>query len=898
VKNSQESKPSPLPLSSLAESYSARTAELRNRFEAAGDALGCIRGRSALVDSIISCLYAAFLNPDPDAPLDFCLIASGGYGRQELYPFSDIDLVFVSTDRHILASLQESIAAFVRTLWDLKMRVGHNVRTVAECGQLYSDNLEFNVSLLDFRYLAGDAKVFETLRSRTIPHLVARDQQDLVRNLIDATLRRHAKHGKTIFQLEPNIKEAPGGLRDYQVARWLSLIHQIADSGRWPGTGEPGFPKAQESLGNSWRFLSAVRCFLHYQRGRDDNLLTYELQEQAAALGLDTRLKQPSEPARWMRSYFLHTRSIHRWALRLIGDALYPRSSLYGLFQDWRSRFSNTEFSVIRGRVFPRLPPPGPNALTSVLSLFEMVARHRLEISGEAEAWVEEFLGKVRLKAGASPEALMALLCPGMWVAFRRILVLPNAAGALREMHSVGLLTALFPEFSAIDALVIRDFYHRYTVDEHSFMTIQNLGDLQAGGHNIADGDSDDASGAWSKKFGELYSELERPDLLALALLFHDVGKGMPAPDHVQGSLRAAQEVCARLGLDTPDAEAVLFLIARHLEMSATITRRDIFDPETVRSFAAKVGAPERLKMLCLFTYADIAAVNPEALTPWKAEMLWRLYAMTFNHLSRSLDEDRVSRSGPEMVELSRILPLVKRGTALDELNSFLDGFPRRYLETHSPEEIAGHFALAQRISHAPVQVSVRRLASYGELTVIAEDRPYLFACITGTLAGWGMNILKADAFGNRAGTVLDVVRFHDLHRTLDLNPSELPRLQQNLADVLMGNVPLEQVMAGRVRPHKRAEMKVRVPTQVLFDDAASRRCTLMELIAQDRPGLLYEVSSTLARCGCNIEVALIDTEAQKAIDVFYLTAGGHKLGGDEQEAIRLALLERLPGTA
>jgi [protein-PII] uridylyltransferase len=896
VEESLQPRPLLPQVSSLQDFYADGTTRIREKFEASGDALALVRERTALVDSVASSLYTAYFSPDLAEPQDFSLLAVGGYGRQELFPFSDIDLLFVSTSQQVLDCFREPIATFVRALWDLKMRVGHSVRTVVECGQLHQDNLQFNISVLDVRHLAGDVHLFETLRSRVIPHLVARDHEDLVRNLIDVTLRRRERHGNTIFQLEPNIKEAPGGLRDYHVARWLALIQEMTESRGWPKTGLLWPADVQESLDQSWQFLSAVRCFLHHQRGRDDNLLTYELQEKAASLGLGADSSGPSEPSLWMRNYFLHTRSVDRFTTRLIEDAVYPRSSLYSIFQDWRSRLSNTEFSVIRGRIFPRLPVPALNGLESVLSLFEMVARHGLSLSRESGTWVEEFLGSARREAGSSQENSAPLSCSRLWAAFRRVLALPNSAGALRMMHSTGMLTALFPEFGAIDALVIRDFYHRYTVDEHSFRAIQNVCSLRQDSQSPRGETAEQAAGGWIQRLGALYSELEQPDLLSFALLFHDVGKGMDAPEHVQGSLRAVEGICNRMGLDLPDAETVLFLIGRHLEMSFTITRRDIFDPDTIRSFAEKVGTPERLKMLCLFTYADIKAVNQEALTPWKAEMLWQLFTMTFNYLSRSLDEDRFSVGGPVTAKVSRVRSLVQAVNGSGELNAFLDGFPRRYVETHSPEEIAEHFMLARRISEAPVQVRVRRFANSCELTIATPDRPYIFAFVTGTLAAWGMDILKAEAFANGAGIALDFLRFHDLHRTLELNPSEVPRLEQNLVDILTGRVQFQQLLAGRVWKRPRTEVKIKVPSQITFEDAASRRCTLLEVVAQDQPGLLYAVTSALADFGCNIELALIDTEAQKAIDVFYLTASGGKLGWDLQEAIRIALLKQLSG--
>jgi [protein-PII] uridylyltransferase len=855
-------------LPELQEFYAAEFARIRKAFENDGDGPAAVRAGTALVDALVTRLHAALFSEDPEGPARTCLVALGGYGRGVLLPQSDVDLLFLHENNSAAAESRDSTAELCRILWDLRLHLGQTTRTLEELQKFDPDNAEFSIAVLDSRLIAGDPRLFVEMRENVLPKVVARERGELIAGLAGLTEKRHEKYGRTIFHLEPNIKEAPGGIRDYDVARWLVRIAELEKTKHWVEP-EKLWPRGLgEDATRGFRFLLTVRCFLHYRRGRDDNSLSYEFQDEAASLGLGLEPRRAVAPADWMRAYYRHVRAIDRLATQVIDATPAAPSYLYDSYQDWRARRSNADFFVRHDRAFLR----NPRMLDDPAALFvpfEFVARHGIALSGQAEGQIEQ--------AAANAPGVAARI-GDLWPRLAAILKLPHAAEALRAMNQVGLLGLLIPEFVVIDALVIRDFYHRYTVDEHTFRTIENV-------HLLAKPQQD-----WERGFAEILKTLERPELLYFALLLHDVGKGMPDDDHVVGSLKAVESVARRLQLADDEAATVRFLVGSHLEMSATMQRRDVYDPATVRLFAEKMGSTERLKMLCLLTFADIRSVNPEALTPWKAGALWHLYTRASNYLIESVDEERIHAGIAQASDLDRVLPHLGASADAAALPAFLEGLPVRYLASHGPEEIAQDFAMARRMGADRIELRLSKRNHLFELRLLADDRPLLFAQVAGVLFAWGMNVVKADAFASHAGLALDSFAFADLHRTLELNPSESERLAENVRDVLAGRASLEAMLASRSAAPAAAVRKVVVPTQLRFDDSVSSHSTLLELIAQDRPGLIYRVSRILAETGCNIEIALIDTEGPKAIDVFYLTTRGSKLDAPRQEALRVAL--------
>ena len=846
----------------------------------AGGASGgeSVRAHARFVDGLVSALVRLIRGDCERAgvvPAPVVLVALGGYGRGELGPSSDIDLMVIY-DAEMTPYVQRLTQELLYTLWDLGLQVGHSVRSLGDCVAMARTDFPSRTSMQEARFLAGDKKLFTRFRRVLRENVYRRDFEQFLATTLAERDQRYRKYGASPYIGEPNVKESAGGLRDMHTAMWLAASKFGARTLRELADKNLITPGEQALTDAALTFLWRVRNELHFTAGHKNDVLTRAVQpriaenlgyrDDADSLGVE----------RFMRDYYLNARVLHRVSRRLIArchETLWRRGSAE---RRQRQQALADGFVFLDGQL--HLADRDPDVLgrepERLMKVFWHLHRLGCELSVELERAVEEEVDAVddRFRRAPRVRDLFLDICRS-W---------GRVAQTLSEMHELGLLGRYLPEFGALTCLVQYDVYHRFSADQHSLLAVEHL-------EALAPGQSAESEGA-----ALVFNEVEKPEILMLGMLLHDIGKGK-GHGHVAKGIPLARELATRLDLPPADAESVVFLVAHHLTMSHVAQRRDIDDPRTVADFAATVGDPQRLRMLYLLTYADMRAVGPGVLTPWQATVLYELYARTLAELTGG----RVERPNRNQIS-DRLHGALGGDVELQAVRAHVAMVSDRYLATTSVQRMGEHLRLLLRLDEHPVATELFHHPDLNsaDLVVVTADVPGLFSLIAGTLAAHGINIMSAQIHTRADGIAIDTFQVNDPVAESVTAARHWTRTVDGLRAVLTGEQSVETLLAQRKLAGRgtRGPVEPLVPPKIAIDNRLSDVATVVEVKCPDRLGLLYLITRTFSALDLDIVSARIATEIDQALDTFYVQArGGEKLERpDGIDALRDALEQAL----
>lgn len=847
-------------------------ARLRARHEEGGTGVEVSRAITELRDEVVlelSQAALADLTGGDSAALSarFALVAHGGYGRADMAPYSDIDLMILSAAGSAaeIAPLAERL---LRDVFDAGLVLGHSVRTPEEACRLSAQDPLICTSLVESRFLWGNRELFDSFASRFERRLRSRPAS-LVAAIDRARNEERIKYGETVYLLEPNVKRSRGSLRDIQLLRWIGRVrHGNADLNALAAAGQLPEEDAR-AVARALEFLLRLRNEMHFHAGRSSDVLARSEQLRIAerfgyrpAAGM-----LPVES--FMRDYFRHTEQVSNVVRRFVTKARASRRgqvmmTLLGHWVPGGFRVGPSHIgAAAEGLELIR------SGLDGIMQLVELASLYDKEITPETWQVVRETAAG--LSGVPSPDSIRM---------FRSVLGRPTRLGELlRGLHEIGLLERFIPGFSHARGLLQFNQYHKFTVDEHSLRAVEQAADLQSAAGPLA----------------AIYRAIGRKDVLHLALLTHDLGKGYPE-DHCEAGRRIATETAARLGLEAGARDALAFLVHRHLLMNHLAFRRDTSDEELILRFAVEVGSPELLEMLTVLTAADMAAVAPDAWTNWKADIVIDLFDRAMQYLAgETLALDLEQHLDERRRQVGEQLGLQQADTWFARQ---LDGLPPAYLHGTRAEQIVADLRLLNGLPEKEVKVRSEFDGATGTLQVLVATTenitPGVFHRLTGALTSQGLEILSAEINTLADGLVLDRFRVVDPDHAGIPPPERLKRIEGALEQSLRQPATQPPVfrqtwrIGGTARPTLR-----NAHTRIEIDNHASAICTVCDIFAADRPGLLYAIARTLFEMELSVWRAKIGTFLDQVVDVFYVTdAAGAKIEDEARlEAIRRRLL-------
>jgi [protein-PII] uridylyltransferase len=840
---------------------------LAKKFHNNEDVNQLVKARAWVVDQLI--LHAwDILIPTGE---NISLLAVGGFGRGELHPHSDVDLLILLAEPSPGEELRTAIETFVTLLWDAGFYLGHSVRTLDACVSEAKKDIATATSLMESRLLSGRTEMMaEMLDATSTDHVWS--AADFFDAKFEEQVKRHEQFHGTAYNLEPNIKEGPGGLRDIQMIGWVAKRHFNTQS--LHTLVERGFLTESElqDLKDGRTFLWKIRFALHLLAGRGEDRLLFEFQRQIAEHILGVEAPQQSNAAveEFMQRYYRTVMQIERlneMLLQLFSEELLPHHKAPSEDLGVDFRVSHGFLEVSDDSLFTRRP-------VALMELFVLLAKHEqlLGVRASTIRLIRDNLYLIDEKFRADEKArqyFFELLCQPSGVYTQ-----------LQRMNRYGILAAFIPVFANIVGRMQFDLFHVYTVDQHILFVIRNLRRFAYGKYR-----SDFTHAA------DIFQQIDHPEVLYLAALFHDIAKGRPG-DHSTLGAQDALAFCQNLAMSDEHAQQVAWLVEQHLVMSQTAQRRDISDPETIRVFCEVIDNQTRLDYLYLVTIADIAATSPKLWNNWKDSLLWELYCVTSLALAEGssslFDRDhRIEESRSEVRDV-----LLRKGLGSDAINALWDSLPQNVFLSFSRGQLEWTaLTVLKAKPDSQIQVAVREVEDQGvsELLVHAPDYDGLFSAVTTVIDEIGLDVLSARVWDTNTGKSFDLFQLMDRHAQ-PLNEVDCERLKVRLREVLSDATvpePVVRRLPRRLRPFKRT-------ARIRFSAAQGGEKTLMDLACSDRPGLLSNISAAMVACGVRIHDARIATLGDRVEDAFILS---DKQNDPLSRKIRTELLQTLTET-
>jgi [protein-PII] uridylyltransferase len=847
-------------LGAVAKAYLAETRErVREWHDAGAGGRDVVEALTLATDRLIDFLAAAatahYRRRYVQLDQRCSVIAQGGYGRGELNPHSDVDLLFVYP--HKITPYVETITETVLySLYDARVQVGHAVRTLRDCVRLSASDLKIKTALVDARFVCGDRPLGDEFFRTLERDIKSRAPNKFFREKMLESEARHHAYGDSVYLLEPNLKEGQGGLRDLHTALWIAKIKFKVSSLRELAVKGVVNSRELDGIETAQDFLFRVRNALHFLSNGHQDQLTFEVQQLVAEnLGYKPRPGDGLKPVEhFLRDYYLQALAVTRFSELIIDRSVNPPQS-YRLIGRMMARtirpnirLVGGELNVTDGELFEKDP-------LELVRIFVDAQRHNVRLAPGLAELVRAHAGLIGAEQREDPQMAELMLS-----------ILRASSGVyetLNEMHRLGVFTRVFPEWEHLLCLVLHDHYHIYTVDQHSLIAIRELERLRSG-----------ERAREAPLLTQLMREVDRVELLYLGILLHDSGKGLGGGHSEKGAV-FSREISRRLRLNEDDANEIEGLVRHHLAMSHLAQRRDVHDDKLLIEFARLVASPETLKRLFLLTYADMRATGPTVWNSWKAMLLDEAYLQVQEVFARGFEpedrEKRIARIRKRVVE-----SVLKGGGDVAQTEAFLEGMPDSYFLTTPEKLISGHAALVQRARREGLatEVSHTPAFAFSEFTVATRDREGLFALLTGVIAANGMNILAARVATSEDGMALDAFRISHLENPARaLDEERWIRTRQLLADVLEGRVDLAKELARVSRPGLLDKKPPPgIAREVIVDNHTSGESTVIEVYAPDRIGLLHAVAKAIFELGLRIHLAKITTNVDQILDVFYVT--------------------------